>query len=79
MVTKHPILPTLELTGVQQALKDPHWHQAMSEEFTALACHGTWKLVPPNSSQNLVGSKWVFRIKRKPDDTIDCYKVHLVA
>lgn len=29
--------------------------------------------------QNLVGCKWVFRIKRKPDGTIEMYKARLVA
>ncbi|XP_041025526.1 uncharacterized mitochondrial protein AtMg00820-like [Juglans microcarpa x Juglans regia] len=79
LATKHPIPSTLEPTGVYQVLKDPHWCQAMSEEFTALVKHGTWKWVPGNSRQNLVGSKWVFHIKRKPDGSIDRYKVCLVA
>ena len=39
----------------------------------------TWELVPPSSTQNLVGSKWIFHIKRKPDGTIDHYKAKLVA
>lgn len=70
LATKHPI-------GVHQALKDPHLLHAMSEEFTALVRHGTWKLVLANSRQNLVGSKWVFC--NKPYDLIDCYKVRLVT
>ena len=39
----------------------------------------TWILVPPSPTQNLIGSKWIFRIKRKPDGTIDRYKARLVA
>ncbi|KAI5312496.1 hypothetical protein L3X38_041669 [Prunus dulcis] len=51
----------------------------MSDEFTALVWNGTWELVPSRPNQNLVGCKWVFRIKCHPDGSIDRYKAHLVA
>ncbi|KAM1718976.1 hypothetical protein ACFX12_020858 [Malus domestica] len=51
----------------------------MAEEFQALQSTGTWSLVPSSPTQNLVGCKWVFRIKRKPDGTVDRYKGRLVA
>ena len=72
-------LDTTEPTSHTQALKNPHWRAAMSDEFDALLRNGTWDLVPPDNSQNIVGCKWVFRIKQKPDGTIDRYKARLVA
>ncbi|CAN6719239.1 unnamed protein product [Malus baccata var. baccata] len=51
----------------------------MVEEFQALQSTGTWSLVPSSPTQNLVGCKWVFRVKRKPDGTVDRYKAHLVT
>ena len=51
----------------------------MNDEFDALVQNGTWELVPSTSMQNLVGCKWVFRIKRLPDGSIDRYKAKLVA
>ena len=51
----------------------------MTEEFTALLRNSTWTLVEPEPSQNVVGCKWIFRIKRNPDGTIARYKARLVA
>ncbi|KAK0573554.1 hypothetical protein LWI29_009785 [Acer saccharum] len=68
-----------EPTCASQALKSPEWRRAMSEEFDALIHNGTWVLVPPNTSQNIVGCKWVFRIKRSPDGSISRFKARLVA
>lgn len=51
----------------------------MSSEVTALLKNGTWVLVPPNPTQHLIGCKWVYRIKRKFDGTLEHYKARLVA
>lgn len=45
----------------------------------ALEKNNTWHLVPPQQGKNLIDCKWVFRIKRKSDGTIDRYKARLVA
>jgi hypothetical protein len=51
----------------------------MNEEYKALMENKTWHLVPPSSNKNLIDYKWVYRIKRKEDGTIDRYKERLVA
>ena len=78
-VTKHPIPDTIEPTCVNQVVSEPHWRKAMSHELTALMRHGTWELVPPPKHCNPIGCKWVFRVKRKSDGTVDRFKARLVA
>jgi hypothetical protein len=48
-------------------------------EFNALLQNQTWTLVPPQQAHNLVGCKWVFKVKRKADGSIERYKSRLVA
>ncbi|KAL5824369.1 hypothetical protein ACOSQ3_020432 [Xanthoceras sorbifolium] len=51
----------------------------MDEEYGALIKNHTWTLVPPPPNCNIVGHKWVFRIKYNVDGSISKYKARLVA
>lgn len=49
----------------------------MEEEYKALL--NIWRLVPRLESTNVIGSKWVYKLKYKEDGTVDCFKARLVA
>ena len=51
----------------------------MDEEFSALVANKTWHLVAPVRGRNVIDCKWVYKVKRKSDGTIDRYKARLVA
>lgn len=53
--------------------------KAMQDEFDALIRNQTWHLVPEIKGNNIIDCKWVFKIKKKSDGTIDRYKARLVA
>ena len=78
-VSKHPLPQPIEPTSVSQAISQPHWREAMSNELIALMKHGTWDLVLPPSYCNPVGCKWIFRVKWKADGSVDRFKARLVA
>ncbi|CAM8977134.1 unnamed protein product [Rhodiola kirilowii] len=51
----------------------------MEKELSALKSNKTWTFMPPPHGKNSVGSKWIFRVKRHSDGTIERYKARLVA
>ncbi|GKC76694.1 ribonuclease H-like domain-containing protein [Tanacetum coccineum] len=61
------------------ALSDPHWRDAMYDEYNALIKNSTWILVskPPNA--NVVRSMWLFRHKYYVDGSLSRYKARLIA
>ncbi|KAJ4767670.1 Gag/pol [Rhynchospora pubera] len=77
-VAHHASMET-EPRTFNQANSLPAWRQAMAVELHALALNKTWTLVPPPANQKVLSSKWVYKIKRKPDGTIDRFKARLVA
>ena len=51
----------------------------MDLEYSALMKNKTCHLVPPRKGINIIDSKWVYKIKRKADGSLDRYKARLVA
>jgi histone deacetylase 1/2 len=68
-----------EPSTVAEAMQNNSWKKAMDVEYTALMKNKTWHLVSPEQGRNIIDCKWVYKIKRKADDSIDRYKARLVA
>jgi hypothetical protein len=63
-----------------QRLPDwPKWAKAIEEELINLTEHQPWDVVDIPPYANIVGTKWVFQIKRDASGSIACYKARLVA
>jgi histone deacetylase 1/2 len=75
----HSTLSADEPNSVGEALKNPQWSHAMENEHQAFLRNGTWHLVPRPKGKNVIGCKWVYKVKRKADGSIECYKARLVA
>ena len=65
--------PYKEAQGVAE------WEAAMHEEIKALHQNNTLELVPKPNEVELITCKWIFKLKKKVDGTVDRYKACLVA
>jgi histone deacetylase 1/2 len=71
--------PSVEPRNYQAAMAVPHWRAAMELEYQALLRNETWTLVPPPPRVNVIDSKWVFKVKKHADGSIERYKARLAA
>lgn len=51
----------------------------MKEEYNTLIRNGTWSLVPSSYAKNLVGCKWIKKLKFNSSGTTERFKARLVA
>lgn len=62
-----------------ESINRKQWEQAMDEEYDSLIKNRTWNLVNPPSDQKVIDNRWVFKLKQRPDGSIDRYKARLVV
>lgn len=51
----------------------------MNSEYSSLLQNETWELVPPPEDTNIVGSRWMLKVKRDENGSIDLFEARLVA
>ncbi|CAI7839025.1 unnamed protein product, partial [Closterium sp. NIES-54] len=77
--TENPTIP-IPLT-VQEALSGPHaaeWHAPMEAEIEAFTRNHSFDDETPPPGVNIVGGKWLFRVKQLPDEA-PVFKARYVA
>ncbi|CAL1377238.1 unnamed protein product [Linum trigynum] len=71
--------PPLEPLTVSEARKYKEWDAALTAENSALLANDPWELVPRLPHYNVLGNRWVFRVKHHSDGSIERFKTRLVA
>ncbi|KAG2953580.1 hypothetical protein PC118_g24944 [Phytophthora cactorum] len=71
-----------EPSTFQEAVNGPdqvHWRKAIYAELKSMRLRGVFRAAKLPNGQRAIGTKWVFKIKRKADGSIEKYKARLVA
>lgn len=63
-----------EPSSYAQACQNSYWVQVMKAELDALEANHTWKLASLPPGKKVIGCRWVYKLKLKPDGSIDHYK-----
>ncbi|KAG6619866.1 Integrase catalytic core protein [Phytophthora cinnamomi] len=66
----------------QEAVNGPdqvQWRKAIRAELKSMRLRGVFRAAKLPNNQRAVGTKWVFKIKRNADGSIEKFKARLVA
>ncbi|KAL0454692.1 UNVERIFIED_CONTAM: Retrovirus-related Pol polyprotein from transposon TNT 1-94 [Sesamum latifolium] len=85
VVTSLYLVHLLDLLGIQelrtysQSQGQAKWELAMQEEIQALEKNNTWNLTSLPDGKWAIGSRWVYKLKLNPNDSVSRYKACLIA
>ena len=69
----------IEPSTFHHASQDSRWLAAMQTEIEALNVNNTWEFVELPSDAIAIGNKWVYKIRRHVDGSIERFKARLMA
>lgn len=62
-----------------EAVEEKVWRDACADEIESIVKNNTWDLVDLPAGAKAIGLKWIFKVKRNSDGSINKYKSRLVA
>ena len=65
--------------GVGDTVYGKQWEAAIHDELHSLNANSTWRLENLPHGRKAVTSKWVFKVKKHADGSLDCLKARVVA
>ena len=69
----------VETQSFKEAIKDEDWRKTMEKEIDVIEKNETWQLVEKPKDKEIIGVKWIFRVKYHSDGRVQRLKARLVA
>jgi hypothetical protein len=51
----------------------------MVEEYESIVKNSAWEIVPRPVDKSMVGSRWIYKVKKAADGSVEKYKARFVA
>lgn len=69
----------VEPSVYEEAVKETVWVNAMDDEMNSIHKNNTWELVPFPKGKQVIGVKWIYKVKYHADGSVEHHKARLVA
>jgi hypothetical protein len=63
----------------QEAVQDPTWVDSMVEKYDSIVKNSVWEIVPRPIDKSVVGLRWIYKVKKALDGSVEKYKARFVA
>ena len=60
-------------------MQEPIWVDAMVEEYDSIIKNNAWEIVPRPVDKSVVGSRWIYKVKKVADGSVEKHKARFVA
>ncbi|DBA01815.1 TPA: hypothetical protein N0F65_002931 [Lagenidium giganteum] len=80
-VAQHAVIPE-PTTTYEEAMRSPdaeNWRAAMADEISSIRRHKTWEECELPPGKRALRTKWIFKVKRNSDGTMQRFKARLVV
>ncbi|GKC78912.1 retrovirus-related pol polyprotein from transposon TNT 1-94, partial [Tanacetum coccineum] len=71
--------PSHEPKSLEEAIREESWKKAMDDEIQFIKKNNTWELTDRPSDKDVIGVKWVYKVKFNADCSAQRNKARLVA
>ena len=68
-----------EPSSFEEAAQEPTWVDAMVEEYDSIVRNIDWEIVPSLVGKSVVGSRWIYKVKKVVDGSIEKNKARFDA
>lgn len=69
----------IEPSSFKDEVKKPIWVDAMVEEYDSIIINSVWDMVPRTTNKSVVNSRWLYKVKKVADGSVEKHKSRFVA